>query len=89
MLFLRDIISKIPRWIREFSNRNNLTRKKEHFTYQFYDNRRNSLIFNDRSINNSSKPHLVYAVDGQLFHYNGDVNDKVGNFKNFNSFFFC
>ncbi|VDK77289.1 unnamed protein product [Litomosoides sigmodontis] len=68
--------SQIPRWIREFSKRNNLTRKKDYFTYQFYDNRRNSPIFNDRSINNSSKAHLVYAVDGQLFRYNGDVDNK-------------
>uniref|UniRef100_A0A915PDJ3 Uncharacterized protein n=1 Tax=Setaria digitata TaxID=48799 RepID=A0A915PDJ3_9BILA len=68
--------SQIPRWIREFSNRNNLTAKQEHFTYQFYDNRRNSPIFNDRSIHNGSKPHLVYAIDGQLFRYNGNVNNK-------------
>ncbi|KAL3981706.1 hypothetical protein ACH3XW_44150 [Acanthocheilonema viteae] len=68
--------SQIPRWIREFSNRNNLTAKHEHFTYQFYDNRRNSPIFTDRSTYDGSKPHLVYAIDGQLFRYDGNVNDK-------------
>ncbi|KAK6109902.1 hypothetical protein QQG55_37820 [Brugia pahangi] len=68
--------SQIPRWIREFSKQNNLTAKHEHFTYQFYDNRRNSPIFNDQLIHNGSKPHLVYAIDGQLFLYNGDINNK-------------
>ncbi|KAM3726821.1 putative potassium channel regulatory protein [Dirofilaria immitis] len=68
--------SQIPRWIREFSNRNNLTAKQEHFTYQFYDNRRNSPIFNDQLIRNGSKPYLVYAIDGQLFRYEGNINNK-------------
>ncbi|VDO49191.1 unnamed protein product [Onchocerca flexuosa] len=68
--------SQIPRWIREFSKRNNLTARQEHFTYQFYDNRRNNRIFNDQLIHNGSKPYLVYAIDGQLFRYEGNINNK-------------
>lgn len=68
--------SQIPRWIREFSDQYNMTEHGEHFSYQFYDNRRNSVIFDDRSIHNGTKPYVVYAVDGRLFRYNGNVDDK-------------
>ncbi|VDN37195.1 unnamed protein product [Gongylonema pulchrum] len=68
--------SEIPRWIREFSDQHNMTALGEQFTYQFYDNRRSSALFNDVAIRNSSQAHLVYVVDGRLFRYNGNLSNK-------------
>lgn len=49
----------------------------EQFAYQFYDNRRNSALFDDIVTRNSTQPHLVYVVDGRLFLYTGDLDNKV------------
>ncbi|KHN70644.1 Putative potassium channel regulatory protein sup-10 [Toxocara canis] len=68
--------AQIPQWIREFSERRNISSPQKQIGYHFHIIRRNFRFFGVTSLSPERFPHIVYVIGGRSFHFNGNINSK-------------
>uniref|UniRef100_F1L4L3 Potassium channel regulatory protein sup-10 n=2 Tax=Ascaris TaxID=6251 RepID=F1L4L3_ASCSU len=67
---------QIPQWIREFSERRNISSAQKQIGYHFHIIRRKFPFFDVASLPPEEFPHIVYIIGGRSFHFNGNIDSK-------------